>query len=255
MDKLPENTHVVVTGGGRGIGAAIAERLAQLGGRLTLMGRTAETLEARTAHIPGSRFQRMDVTDESSVESAFAEAREKFGPVGILVNNAGAVISGPLERMDSAAWRTMLDVNLFGIFLCTRQVIPDMHSAGWGRIINIASTAGLKGYPYVSAYCAAKHGAVGLTRSLALETARTGITVNALCPGYAETDLLEGALQAITEKTGMGRNQAEDRLKAANPQGRFIQPEEVAAATAWLCLPGSESITGQAIAIAGGEVM
>lgn len=255
MSILPENTHVVVTGGGRGIGAAVAERLAHLGGCLTLMGRTGRTLEACCAVIPGSRFQCMDVTDESSVNKAFAKARESFGPVGILINNAGSVISTPLERMDSAAWRTMLEVNLFGTFLCTRSVLPDMRAADWGRIINISSTAGLKGYPYVSAYCAAKHGVVGLTRSLALETANTGITVNALCPGYTQTDLLDGALKTITEKTGMNREQAENRLKTANPQGRFIQPAEVAAAVAWLCLPGSESITGQAIAIAGGEVM
>ena len=255
MSQSIENLHAVVTGGGQGIGAAIARRLDALGLRLTLMGRSRAPLEETARTLRQAQAVTVDVTDEAGVQAAFEQARTAFGPVSILVNNAGAAASAPFDKTDSATWKRMLDVNLNGIFYCTRPVLNDMRAAAWGRIINIASTAGIKGYAYISAYCAAKHGAVGLTRALAIETARSGITVNAVCPGYTDTDLLHEAIRNIMDKTGMSREAAEKTLKAVNPQNRFVDPDEVAATVAWLCLPGSESITGQAIAIAGGEIM
>ncbi|MGH8248757.1 MAG: SDR family NAD(P)-dependent oxidoreductase, partial [Gammaproteobacteria bacterium] len=197
----------------------------------------------------------VDVTQEPAVNEAFRRARDAFGPVAILINNAGAAASAPFEGTGTETWSRMLEVNLNSIFYCTRPVLPDMRAASWGRIINIASTAGIKGYAYITAYCAAKHGAVGLTRALAMETAQSGITVNAVCPGYTQTDLLDEAIANIMDKTGMDRAAAEVALKSVNPQNRFIDPKEVAATVAWLCLPGSESISGQAIALAGGELM
>ncbi|MEE8274200.1 MAG: SDR family NAD(P)-dependent oxidoreductase [Alphaproteobacteria bacterium] len=242
--------HAVVTGAGRGIGAAIARRLAGHGARVTLMGRNAARLDDAAAALPGARAVPCDVTDEAAVGRAFADA----GATDILVNNAGTAISAPFARTTIEQFRAMLDVNLTGAFLCSRAVLPAMVEARGGRIVNVASTAGLRGYAYVAAYCAAKHGLVGLTRALALETAAQGITVNAVCPGYTDTDMLHGAVAAISEKTGRSEAETRAELLKANPQGRFVQPDEVAAAVAWLCLPGSGSITGQAIALAGGEV-
>ena len=242
--------HAVVTGAGRGIGAAIARRLAGHGARVTLMGRNAARLDDAAAALPGARAVPCDVTDEAAVGRAFADA----GAADILVNNAGAAVSVPFARTTIEQFRAMLDVNLTGAFLCSRAVLPAMAEARGGRIVNVASTAGLRGYAYVAAYCAAKHGLVGLTRALALETAAQGITVNAVCPGYTDTDMLQGAVAAISEKTGRSEAEARAELLKANPQGRFVQPDEVAAAVAWLCLPGNGSITGQAIALAGGEV-
>ncbi len=242
--------HAVVTGAGRGIGAAIARRLAGHGARVTLMGRNAARLDDAAAALPGARAVPCDVTDEAAVGRAFADA----GAADILVNNAGAAVSAPFARTTIEQFRAMLDVNLTGAFLCSRAVLPAMVEARGGRIVNVASTAGLRGYAYVAAYCAAKHGLVGLTRALALETAAQGITVNAVCPGYTDTDMLQGAVAAISETTGRSDAEARAELLKANPQGRFVQPDEVAAAVAWLCLPGNGSITGQAIALAGGEV-
>jgi NAD(P)-dependent dehydrogenase (short-subunit alcohol dehydrogenase family) len=246
--------HAVVTGGGQGIGAAVATALAAAGAQITLMCRSEAPLRAKCQTLPVAQAVRCDVTDEAAVGAAFAEARRAFGPVNILVNNAGAAESAPFVRTSLQLLRRMLDVNLGGTFLCSRAALPDMLEAGFGRIVNVASIAGLKGAAYVSAYCAAKHGVVGLTRALALEMAAKGITVNAVCPSYTDTDMARRAIASIALKTGRSAAEAEMNLIRKNPQGRLIRPEEVAATVLWLCAPGSEAITGQTIALAGGEV-
>ena len=252
--------HVVVTGGGRGIGAAIAGELARLGANLTLVGRNEATLLERRAALLAEHERSIatviaDITDEASVEQAFSAAIAALGPATILVNNAGAASSAPFRRTTLDAWQAMLAVNLTGAFLCARAVLPAMSEAGYGRIVNIASTAGLKGYAYVAPYVAAKHGLIGLTRALAAELATSGITVNAVCPGFTDTDLLASSIDTIVEKTGRTPEDARASLASSNPQGRLIEPQEVAQAVGFLCLPSSASITGQALVVAGGEVM
>ena len=257
---LFKGQHALVTGGGRGIGAAIAEALAANGAALTLLGRTAATLEAKQGDL-ADRFgvaagtAAADVTDEAAVEAAFARAVAERGPVSILVNNAGRGDSAPFKRTTTDFFMRMVEINLLSTFLCIRQVLPAMTEAGYGRIVNVASTAGLVGYRYVTAYVASKHGVVGLTRSLALETAKTGVTVNAVCPGYVETDMTADTIANIVEKTGMDAEAARAQLARSNPQGRLIDPAEVADAVVWLARPDSGSITGQSIPVAGGEVM
>ncbi len=196
-----------------------------------------------------------DVCDPVAVGKAFDSARARFGPIQILVNNAGQGRSAPFLKTDLTLWHNMMRVNLDGTFHAIHAALPGMLEAGWGRIVNVASTAGLIGYSYVTAYCAAKHAVIGLTRSLALEVATKGVTVNAVCPGYTETEMLQRTIDAIVAKTGRSGTEARAELSARNPQKRMIEPEEVASAVLWLCLPGSASITGQSIAIAGGEVM
>ncbi len=247
--------HALVTGGGTGIGAAIATRLAEAGARVTVVGRRPEPLQRVTGGLSTAQAVPFDVTDEEEIETGLATAIEEFGPIDILVNNAGAAESAPFERTTLDTWRAMLEVNLTGVFLMSRVVLPGMVERRWGRIVSIASTAGLKGYAYVAAYCAAKHGVIGLTRSLALEVAQKGVTVNAVCPGYTETDLLADSIADITEKTGVSEDEAQAQLVESNPQGRFVSPEEVAEVTAWLVGPNTAAITGQAIVVAGGEVM
>ena len=254
MAAALEGRHAVVTGGGRGIGAAIATALSGEGARVTLMGRNGAQLNGKAATLPVGQAVRCDVADETAVAAAFAEAARALGPVAILVNNAGAAESAPFLRTSLELFRRMLEVNLIGTFLCSRAALPDMLEAGFGRIVNVASIAGLKGAAYVSAYCAAKHGVVGLTRALALETATKGITVNAVCPSYTDTDMARRAIANIVQKTGRSAAEAEAELVRKNPQGRLIRPDEVAATVLWLCAPGAEAITGQAIALAGGEV-
>ena len=255
-----EGLHAVITGGGSGIGAAIAQALIADGARVTLMGRRIEKLEEQRDRLnvdggPTVELQVCDVGDEASVRQAFAAAVAAAGPIDLLVNNAGQVETAPLAKTSLDTWQRLLNVNLTGSFLCSREVLPAMTERRFGRIVNVASTAALKGYAYVAAYCAAKHGVLGLTRALALETARKGVTVNAVCPGYTETDIVAGAIDTIVAKTGRTPDEARAELASVNPQGRLVDPAEVAASVAWLARRDSGSITGQAIAVAGGEVM
>lgn len=253
LNSSTANQHAVVTGGASGIGEAIAEQLADTGMRVTVMGRDPERLHT-TANRLKVASQQVDITNAEDVQSGFAAAVSVNGPVTILVNNAGAAESSTFRKMDDDLWDRMLAVNLTGTYLCTKAVIDAMSEAGFGRIINVASTASQKGYAYVSAYCAAKHGVLGLTRSLALEMARQGVTVNAICPGFTDTDMVARSLDKIVESTGMQRQQALAELVKNNPQGRLIQPKEIAEAVLWLCHPNSASVTGQAISVAGGEI-
>ena len=264
--------HALITGAGRGIGEAIARALAADGWTLSLAGRQAEPLqrlaEALNAEhppaavgtgpgavVPAHGAVLMDVTDAGSVEQAVAEARRLRGPIRALVNNAGAVDTAPFARTSPALWQRMLAVNLTGPFLCCQAVLPDLRQAQAGRIVNIASTAALKGYAYVSAYTAAKHGLLGLTRSLALELAAEGITVNAVCPGYTESDILREGVQRIVARTGRDEAAARAGFERHNPQGRLVQPADVAAMVAWLCSDAAAAVNGQALAVDGGETM
>lgn len=249
--------HAVVTGAGGGIGASITAALARRGARVTLLGRNRENLESAASATKSTHVKTVegDVTDRAKVAAAFAVARAAFGPVQILVNNAGQAASAPLTKADDALWHAVLAVNLTGSYYCIREALPDMLAGRFGRIVNIASTAGLIGYPYVTAYCAAKHGVIGLTRALALEVARSNVTVNAVCPGYTDTGIVREAIATISAKTGRSEDEARAALVSANPQQRLVRPEEVAHTVVWLCMPGTESITGQSLAVAGGEVM
>ena len=245
--------HALVTGGGSGIGRAIALALAEAGIAVTICGRRKEQLakvageNSRIFPIPA------DVTDEAAMTALYAEAEKARGPVDIVVANAGMSGSSPARRMSLADWQRTLDVNLTGAFLTVKPALEGMTARKAGRIVFIASTAGLKGYSYVAPYVAAKHGVVGLMRALATELARTGITVNAVCPGFVETELVEESVQRIVEKTGRTVEQARASLTATNPQGRFIQPQEVAATVLWLLSEEAGSINGQAISLSGGE--
>jgi NAD(P)-dependent dehydrogenase (short-subunit alcohol dehydrogenase family) len=248
--------HALVSGGARGIGAAIAAALLAAGYRVTISGRDPERIAAAAQALGAAcHGVAIEVADRPSVERGIAAARAVHGPITVLVNNAGQAASAPFLKTDVALFERMLTVNLTGVFHCTQAVLPDMLAAGTGRIINIASTAGLKGYAYVSAYVAAKHGVIGLTRALALELATKGITVNAVCPGYTETDIVKEAVANIMTKTGRDEGQARADLARSNPQGRLVAPREVADTVLWLAGPGASSITGQSIAVAGGEVM
>jgi NAD(P)-dependent dehydrogenase (short-subunit alcohol dehydrogenase family) len=248
--------HAVVTGGGRGIGRAIAARLVAAGASVTLIGRDEAKL-AETARSLGAAcdWRAADVGDAKAVERAFTAIVAAHPRLAILVNNAGVAHSAKFAATDGALWDEMLRVNLTGVYLCTRAALPAIGAAGRGRIVNVASTAGLVGYPYVSAYCAAKHGVVGFTRALAVELATSDVTINAVCPGYTDTELVERAVAKIVAKTGRSADEARAELASRNPQKRLVEADEVASAVLWLCLPESQSINGQAIAVAGGEVM
>lgn len=248
-------THALVTGGGTGIGAAIARALAAEGAKLTLVGRRREPLEAIAAGLDAVCIAPADITDRAQVDAALDRARAAHGPLTILINNAGAAAAAPFAALTAEDWRSAMAVNLDALFHCCQAALPDLLEAKAGRIVTIASTAGLKGYGYTAPYVAAKHGAVGLMRALAAELARTNITCNAVCPGFTETEIVADAIANIRAQTGRTDEEARAALARFNPQQRLVDPQEVADAVVWLCLPGSHSITGHSIAVAGGEVM
>ena len=253
MSRFSRSSHAVVTGGGRGIGRAVAAALSTAGATVTILGRNRATLDQAVAAGAAQFAEVADVADQTSVTSAIMAATARQ-PVDILIANAGAAESAPFGRSDAALFQRMMDVNFMGVVHATQAVLPGMVERRRGRVVAVASTAGLKGYAYVSAYSAAKHAVIGLVRSLALETAKSGVTVNAVCPGFTETDLLEGSIDNIMKKTGRSREQAIAELSKHNPQARLVTPSEVADAVLWLCGEGAAAVTGQAIAVAGGEV-
>ena len=245
--------HALVTGGGTGIGAAVALALAERGAAVTICGRRAQELERSAKRDANIHAHIADVTDADSLQELYRDAQAARGDFGIVVANAGAAESAPAEKISRALWDQTIAVNLTGAFLSVQPALAAMRAANWGRVVFIASTAGLMGYAYVAPYVAAKHGVIGLTRALAIETAKTGITVNAICPGYVETPMLERAVDRIVAATKRDADATRSALAANNPQARFIKPEEVAAAVVWLCAGDGAAITGQAISISGGE--
>ncbi|MGY4569325.1 SDR family NAD(P)-dependent oxidoreductase [Bradyrhizobium sp. BEA-2-5] len=257
MTRFWPNAHALVTGAGSGIGAATAIALAEAGVRVSIAGRRIDALKATAASLGkhSGAVVSIDVTDEAAVTKGVAQIEAEAGPIDILVNNAGKAGSAPFDKTNAVLWADMLASNLSSVFLVTHAVLPGMAQRGRGRVINVASTAGLTGYAYVSAYVAAKHGVIGLTRSLALEYARRGVTVNAVCPGYTDTPLVADAAANIVAKTGRSAQEARAALAKVNPMQRLVTPEEVADAILWLAAEGASSINGQAVAVAGGEVL
>lgn len=248
-----EGRHAFITGGGTGIGLAAAEALAARGAKLTLAARNFARLEEAASRLNAFPVS-VDVTSETSIAAAFDAARATHGPVDILVNNAGVAPSAPFHRTDSKLWNETLAINVTGAFLCARAALPDMLESGWGRIVNVGSVCSLKGYAYVTAYCASKHALLGLTRALAQETAKRGVTVNIVCPGYVETDIVANATRNIVSKTQLSEDEARAALYRFNPQERLIEPREVASAIAWLCGEDAAATNGAAIPITGGEI-
>ncbi len=240
---------VLVTGGGTGLGADMARGFADTGADVWIAGRNSDTLAAMATTRDTIRAVEVDVTDETAVGAMF----DFTGPADIVIANAGASLSAPFGATTTDNWNAMIDVNLTGTFLTFRAAMRRMKGFAWGRLIAVASTAGIRGYPYVSAYCAAKHGVVGLVRALALESAKSGITVNALAPGFLDTDMTERSIANIVRKTGMSSADARGNLERMSPQNRLIEPAEVTAAALWLCGEGAHGITGQTISISGGE--
>jgi NAD(P)-dependent dehydrogenase (short-subunit alcohol dehydrogenase family) len=246
--------HALVTGGGRGIGRAVAASLSAAGASVTVLGRNAGPLQDAVAQGHAKGYVVADVTDERAMNDAAKRAAAERGPIDILVANAGNAESAPFLKADAALFARMFDLNVMGVVNATRAVLGEMVARGFGRVVVNASVAGLKGYAYVSAYCAAKHAAVGLVRALAQETVQTGVTVNAVCPGYTDTDLVTQGLDKITAKTGRTRKQALADMLKDEPLGRLVTPQEVAAAVLFLCSPEASAITGTTLTVAGGEI-
>lgn len=242
----------LITGGGSGVGAVMARMLADAGVKVAVSGRRTDVL-AEVAQHENIMAIAADVTDETSVRDMFTTMVETMGAPDLVIANAGMAESAPVGKMSVDLWKRTIDVNLTGTFLTFREGLAVMDKAKPGRLISIASTAGLKGYAYVTAYCAAKHGVVGLIKGMAVELASSPITVNAVCPGFMETPMLEKSVANIVAKTGMTHDQARASLAKINPQNRFIQPDEVAETVMWLCSPNAGSITGQTISVSGGE--
>ncbi|MGE3477332.1 MAG: SDR family NAD(P)-dependent oxidoreductase [Rhodospirillaceae bacterium] len=255
MKGALDGRHAVITGGGGGIGAAVADALAGQGAKLTLVGRSLEKLQKKAATLKGAHVAAADVTDAAAVAVAIKSGVKVHGPAAILINNAGAAPSRKFLDTDLATWRQTLDVNMTGAFLCAQAVLPGMITAKWGRIVNVASVVGLIGYKGIAAYVAAKHGLVGLTRALALEYADLGITVNAVCPNFTDTDMVAQAVANIRAQKGVSETEARTMLAGKNPQKRLVTPAEVASAVAWLCQPESASMNGHALPIDGGEII
>jgi NAD(P)-dependent dehydrogenase (short-subunit alcohol dehydrogenase family) len=245
--------HAIITGGGTGVGRAVAHALSGAGAAVTIVGRREAPLAEAARGRSGIRYAVCDVTDAAAIKAMVAEAATASGPPSLLVANAGGAISKPFRSMSVADVEAMLAVNLLGTFNLWRAGLEHAIGSGHGRLIAIASMAGLKGYPYVAGYVAAKHAVVGLVRALALELARSPVTVNAICPGFTDTPMLEASIDTIVASTGRSREAASAALTAGNPQGRFIAPEEIAATVLWLASDAARSVTGQAIAISGGE--
>ncbi len=256
-----QNRIALITGGGRGIGRAIALAFASEGAQVAVAARTLEQVEQVAREIT-DQFSAAalpfvcDVSDVAGVEKLFNNVAERLGRgPDIMVNNAGIAESAPLTKTDDELWHRHLAINLSGTFYCTRAALPQMIAGGWGRIINIASIAGKTGAPYIAAYSASKHGVLGLTRSLALEVATKGITVNAICPGYVDTDMTTHGIENITKKTGLSADQAMESIRKMSPQNRIIEPEEVAALALLLASEEGRGINGQAINVDGGSVL
>jgi len=259
IPSMLEGRVALVTGASRGIGRAVAEQLARAGAEVALSARDSADLKAATEQVRRAWSGRAhafacDVTDAAAVVKVAKDIEAKLGPVDILVNNAGAAASAPFLKTDRQTWDHLLALNLTAVFTLTQAVLPGMLARKSGRIINVASTAGKVGYPYTVAYCASKHGVVGLTRALALEVAARGVTVNAVCPSFVETDMTSRSIQTIVDKTGRSPEDARKELEKLNPQGRLIQPDEVASTVLYLCSDAAVGVNGQALSICGGAV-
>lgn len=252
MQASLDGQHALVTGGGTGVGAAIAVALAEAGATVTITGRRENPLQETAARHEAIHWAIADVTDATALRAAVSAAADNFGPLSIVIANAGVAESQPFARLSAEQWQRMIDVNLTGVFNTFQCGLDSMLAAGWGRMIAIASVAGLTGSAYVSAYCAAKHGVVGLTRALAEELGPKGITVNAICPGYTQTPMLDRTLDNIVEKTGMSRDQAAASLLKGSPTGQFVQPAEIADLVLQLCADQSDPRNGAAIALPEG---